>query len=326
LILEGNGMNEAVFKTTVMGGFSKSDVLAFIDKQDRQFKDREKDLLARVESLSKELKDATQKNEELSQRAAFLEKQFEQAQSKSAEAGEKILAAENAARQAKSTLEQTLVQRDAEIARLRDEATALTKKAAEAEAKAAEAASRADTLSHKLELIDKTEDQIGRALLDAQQTADKIAGSAGAQADALLQKAKADAQALAAQAKAEVDTLNTIAQKKLDLLLDAVSDYDRRIADKRADVAEFFHSADSAFGTMRDSAKEILDVFSVAFRGQSGTEAAAQDPETTDEPFEADSAGEFSMQEDTCPQDDVFKSEAAAIKFDFRKNDDRDDE
>jgi hypothetical protein len=294
--LEGNCMNEAVFKTTMMGGFNKSDVLAFIDKQDRQFKDREKDLLARVESLSKDLKGETQKSGELSQRVVLLETQLEQAHGKNDETDKKALAVEAGATEAKLGFERMLEQRDAELVRLRGEAAGLAERLAEAEKKAAEAEARADAFAGKLELIDKTEDQIGRALLEAQQTADKIIRAANVEAEAQI-----------LSTKARVKAINDAEQQKLDLLLGAVSDYDRRVSQTRAEIAAFFTSTDSAFEMMRNGAQEILANFTLAFRTDDPEEPAEEEP----------------CEPDPLWQDDT-KNVTNSVKFDFSRSDDRD--
>lgn len=313
-------MNEAVFKTTMMGGFNKSDVLTFIDKQDKQFRDREMDLLARVESLSRDLKNEAQKTAELAQQVSLLGSQLEQAQSQSAEADQRVLAAETEAQEAKNSFEQALLERDAELDRLRTDAAKMSERLAEAqrnmneanahiqlkggleqmlaerdaeldhlrrekadligrladaERQATEAAVHADAAASKLEQIDKTEDQIGRALLQAQQTADRIIRSAKDEADLLVFKGKA-----------QVKALNAAEKQKLDMLLLAVSDYERRIAQARSEAAAFFASSDSAFDSMRDGAQDILKNFTDAFR-MDEPESAGSDSER-----EGDSTGE----------------------------------
>jgi len=284
-------MNEAVFKTTVMGGFNKSDVLAFIDKQDAQFKEREKDLASRVDSLDTGLKNETQRSAQLSERVAELENQLEAEKNKCAQLIQSSQESRVEAARVKIGLEEEIERRDAETVKLKEEACELARKANEAQARQAEAEARAKMLEDKLNLIDKTEDQIGRAMLEAQQTADKIVTSANVDAGNIIAKASEEAENLTAQAIEHIKEINAEAQEKLDVLLNSASDYKKRVTDSRAETTEFFETLDSVFTSMQNDAEDVLNKFTGAFK--------PQEKETIPEPEEE------------------ARKEAAAVKFDF---------
>jgi chromosome segregation ATPase len=293
-------MNEAVFKTTVMGGFSKNEVLEFIDKQDAQFKQREKDLTVRINTLSAGLKSETQRSEQFTQRIAELEGQLESEKKRCAEVVKKLQEVSAVAGQAQNDISGEIERRDAEISRLRNETSELARKSGEAKAAAADATARAKIFEDKLGLIDKTEDQIGRAMLLAQQTADKIVCEAKEEAEALLTKASEDAKALTTQAAERVQCVNSEAQGKITEMLRCVADYKKRVTDSRSETVEFFDTVDSVFASMQNNADDVLNNFTNAFR-----------PE--DKQYEQD--------ESTVSNEDTAKKETAAVRFDFSAED-----
>lgn len=318
-------MNEAVFKTTVMGGFSKSDVLAFIDKQDTQFKQREKDLLSRVDGLSAGLKNETQRSAQLAKQVAELESQLESEKERCVAALKKSQESSLETVEAKNNLGSEVERRDAEIDKLRLEACELSRRVNEAEGKAEEEANENRQLVEKLELIDKTQDQIGRALLEAQQTADKIVGSAKEEAASMLEKAQTEAGETLEQAKLKADALKAEAQERFDALLGGVADYKKRVSGARADTVEFFRVADSMFASMQENADDVFKKFSDAFKvedepGGDSCEAETGSGEEAEEPeaeacVENDCGAEADDQAQTAAQ--TAEKEAAAVKFDF---------
>lgn len=279
-------MNEAVFKTTVMGGFNKSDVLAFIDKQDKRFREREKDLSARIDSLSTSLKSETQRADELKKQVEQLEVMLQEERSKSVDALEKLHAIGLEVKKANADYTSDLESRDAEIEKLKSEIEDLRILKEKAEDKAENAAAYAAKLEDKLALIDKTQEQIGRALLEAQQTADNIVGTAKEQANEILNNAHKEAADLIDEAHQTADRIKGEAKEKLDELLSGVEDYKNRVITARADAAKFFEAIDSVFESMEANSEDILDKFGKAFKIE----------ETADT---------------------IGKEEAAVLKFDF---------
>lgn len=282
-------MDEAVFKTTVMGGFNKSEVLAFIDKQDEQFREKERELTAKIDSLSTGLKNETLRSEELAKQVEELTEELNAEREKSADALEKLHTIGVEAKKANEAFIADLESRDAEIQRLKEEAVSLRDAKREAEEKAEKAVAYAEELKEKLALIDKTKEQIGRALLEAQQTADNIINSANEEAESIKENAKNEAQQLIDEAEGKVEEINNSIREKLDLLLCSVKEYKERIMEARADTANFFSTVDSVFESMQNDSDEIFDKFSNAFDMPKETE------EPEDEPAE----------------------EIAAVKFDF---------
>lgn len=258
-------MNEAVFKTTVMGGFNKSDVLAFIDKQDTQFKEREKDLCERINKLNSELSAETEKSKNLESRVKELEEELKKQQEKNAaeakRSNEVVLEADSL----RNELSRTQSQRDAEVSHLRRQVTELTQSAQNAKGEAEKAKQHANECEEKLRLIDKTEDQIGRALLEAQQAADKIVNAAKDQAAKITDNANAEADNEIESAHTRVKDMFKESREKLDKLLLSVEDYKKHIDETRGDVRSFFASVDSIFASMKETACETAEKFTKAF-------------------------------------------------------------
>jgi chromosome segregation ATPase len=262
-------MNEAVFKTTVMGGFNKSDVLAFVDKQDAQFKGREKDLIARINKLNTDIKTETDRGNEFEAKVKELEVELETERSRRIEADKKSQAASLNEGQAKLSLSSEISCRDAEIDKLRQEVTTLARSLEVADAKAADASTRAEVYEEKLELIDKTEDQIGRAILESQQMADKIIGLAKSEATQTIKVAREVAEASSAQAQESVSRFFCEAREKLDVLLCGVADYKKSIEETRGNVRGFFASVDSIFSSMQNAAADTVEKFTDVFKMES---------------------------------------------------------
>lgn len=287
-------MNEAVFKTTVMGGFNKSEVLAFIDKQDEQYKEREKDLAARIDSLSTGLKNETRHSEELTKKVSELEEALSAEAGKNTELIEKLQAANIAANDSENSYSKNIEERDTEIKKLRFEVERQKTLQKSAEEKAEQAAAYAGELENKLALIDKTQEQIGRALLEAQQTADKIINTAQDDSNSILDKAKSDADILISEAREKVSRINHEAETRLVELLSSVSDYKARVTNTRENISNFFGAVDSVFESMLNNSEDILKTYQNAFN-----------PEA----------------EANIPVADATENEAATVKFDFSSND-----
>ncbi len=128
-------MNEAVFKTTVMGGFSKSDVLAFVDKQDSQFKEREKDLLGRINKLEADLRNETGRGAALDSKVKGLEAELEIEKNKCFGVEKQLQEANLEVGQAKTALNAEISNRDEEIDKLKQEVARLSRCLETAESK-----------------------------------------------------------------------------------------------------------------------------------------------------------------------------------------------
>lgn len=296
-------MNEAVFKTTVMGGFNKSDVLAFIDKQDAQFKEREKDLCDRINKLSGDLEQEAGKNKQLEAKIKELEEELSKQQGKNAEeakrSNEVVLESESL----KNELSRTKSQNDAEINHLRRQVAELTQSAHNANDETEQAKRHANECEEKLKLIDKTEDQIGRALLEAQQAADKIVNSAKEEAAKITDRANGEADAEIKNARARVRELFRASREKLDVLLSGIEDYKKSIDETRGDVRGFFASVDSIFAAMKETACETAEKFSKAFE--------------TDDENEAETAAETEKEKAQAPESEAGETACKTVKFDF---------
>lgn len=301
-------MNEAVFKTAVMGGFSKSEVLAFIDKQDAQFKARERELLSRIATLDKQLKSESQHSQELAARIGELESQLETEKARCDEAIRKLEAAHAEVGKTKNGVMSEIERRNTEIDRLNSMVNMLNRKVSEAEQRASAAEAEAEESKRKLELIDKSEEQIGKAILEAQKTADKIINEAKTQADEILSKANSDADEMVESARVRVRRINSEAQEKLDAIMMAVEDYKNRVINSRNATAGYFDSIDSMFASMQNTAEEILNRYANVFNKEEPKQL-----ETEAESAATDAVGYEDTVDDNSRYDYLAKSQ---IDFD----------
>lgn len=272
-------MNEALFKTTVMGGFNKGDVLAFVDKQDAQFKAREKELVTRTSKLESDLKAESERSAGLEAKVKELEAALESERSKCSDSLKRTQEAIVETARQKNEYTAEISSRDLEIDKLRQEVLNLTHSLDAAQAQANEARIRAERSEDKLHLIDKTEDQIGRALLEAQQTADHIVNAAKSEASDIAEKAKKEAEEAKENASNRVRLIFCEAKEKLCVLLRGVEDYKRRIEDTRSDVRSFFTSVDTIFASMQNTADEVAEKFAGVFKPDDFTEQKSDDAE-----------------------------------------------
>ena len=160
-----------VFFRTSMGGFNKSDVTAYIDRQNSEFRKVTQslnDLLAEKDAEIRKLK-------EKAERAETDNSALEEKDAKIAELEEKIAALEFEL----SELKDEAAMKDAEIAELKDKTSG---EASENERKAG--------------LYDDMSSQVGDILISANKSADGIIAEANARAAAIDEKAASDAKEL----------------------------------------------------------------------------------------------------------------------------------
>lgn len=282
-------MNEALFKTTMMGGFNKSDVLAFIDKQDKQFKDREKDLLSQIEALNKSLKAETQHSSQLAEQTAALKTALEDEKTKATETEKNLQDADDTLNRARDEVTIEIRNRDEKIAALSENVTELNTKVEEAEARAAEA-------ERKLSYIKVTEEQISLSLLEAQKNASLIISNARAEAQAVLDDSKSAAEKLMEKTNSDIEEKRCEMKAKLSETLDKVAAFKEEAASAQKQAADFMVRIETAYSTIENSANEIIDTYKDSFKLT---------------PCEED------ITEDAA---EPYKEEAAAVKFDFSDN------
>lgn len=333
-------MNEGVFKTTVMGGFNKSEVLAFIDRQDSQFKERERELTSQINSLNSSLNNEILENNRLKKQITELNDKLNEEKAKSEEALKKLEELSSIADRAENDAAGEIERRDAEINRLAEKLREAENRAAAAESNAVQAEADRDKYADKLALIDKTQEQIGRAMLEAQQTADKIIENAKYEAESEMEKARVAAQELIDKANERVNEINAEAQEKLNALIDDAVIYKKRIDYAREYTTKFFEAIDSMYVTMQANADDVQNSFST----MSNTDTSEETDSTgeTDSIGETDCTGEtdYTVQSDDTAEtgaadesgnentysggeNDIYDSEivrreTAAMNFDFR--------
>lgn len=322
-------MNEALFKTTVMGGFSKSEVLSFIDKQDKQFKDREKDLLAQIAALNKNLGDETKRSSQLAGKVSELGKELEAEKASHEKTKSSLADADDTLNRAKEEVTAEINKRNERIEALTMRINQMTTKEQLAETRSADADKRAEEAENKLKLIDKTEDQIGRALLEAQKTADAIKESAKKEAEDILARAHGEADELITSSNEKIRCVKDEAKTKLDNVLLKVGEFKSESENVHAKAADFMSFVEDQFNEIEANAQDILNKYKDAFNydpeeaeltvanviNAFGGCCEGEDSETQ----ETEESGETQKCDikDTEETDEAAKEEAAAIKFDF---------
>lgn len=259
-------MNEVLFKTTAIGGFSKSDVLAFIDKQDKQFKDREKDLLSQLDSLRTGLRNETQHSSKLAENLAAMEKEFSAEKQLHSKTSMDLKSADDTLSRAKAEVSAEILKRDTKIKSLQDQLSELNIKLQQADLRALDANKKADETENKLNLIDKTEDQIGRALLEAQKTADNIIENAKNTAESIISNAQGEADGLIENTNAKIKKIKEDAQTKLTAVLKQVKDFENDAKNAHQNAENYLKQVTSSYINIENDATAILEVYQDAFK------------------------------------------------------------
>lgn len=282
-------MNEALFKTTMMGGFNKSDVLAFIDKQDKQFKDREKDLLSQIETLNKSIRGETQHSSQLVEQVAALKTALEDEKTKASETEKNLQDADDTLNRARDEVTVEIRNRDEKIAALGETVNGLNIKLEDAEARAAEA-------ERKLTFIKETEEQISQSLLETQKSASLIISNARTETQSMLNDSRAEAKRLLDKTNSEIESKRSQLQAKLNETLDRVAAFKAEAVTAEKEAEEFMEKISTAYKTIESGADELINTYTDSFK-------ITVSEENINEEFMT-----------------PFKEEAAAVKFDFSGN------
>jgi chromosome segregation ATPase len=197
---------EGIFKTS-MSGFKKSDVVEFIDKQENEFKQIEKNLQDRIEELNGELKDERAEKEHLTLKISRFEEQLEAEKNTSSDAAQMMKSFEDEVIALKSELNRSEalaeeLKREFVIHKQNCEAKniELAKKDAELE-----------KLKNTISTISTTQQRISRVMVEAQNTADNIVGNAKKEASVIIREAEKKLNLLLKQTdefKKDVDILH----------------------------------------------------------------------------------------------------------------------
>lgn len=214
---------EGFFKTA-MGGFRKSDVLNFIDRQEKDFKEREKQLTAEAESLRAELGKVADEKAKLDARISELEARVREADAFEGMAKEKLTLLAGESENRKCAMNRA----EAIIEDLRHEVAVLHQGAEEARMNVRLKDEKIAELNKTISSIDTTQQRITRVMVEAQNTADKISADARAEAAAILGKAAKKC----AQLLAPVGAF----KKDLETLLSRTDDFTAEIGEMEGDL------------------------------------------------------------------------------------------
>lgn len=298
---------EGMFKTAV-SGFKKDEVLAYIDKRETEARQKQEALNQRLRKMTAEL------NEEKTQHAdtAAQAEQLEASLTRERERADELAKAAGTAEEEKRAMKAQLNDAHFEVARLQQELSAAQKDRERiltdretARMKIAELESAIGELNDRLNQSVKTEDLIGRVLLEAQTTADKILSEAK---DAAAQEI-ADAQEKSAA------VLNQ-ARGELEELLAQTAQFRSEVGELREGTQRAFSHIDTLLENVERSANHIHEDFQLPLtynQGQDEPPAAEETDQMVQEEAAADTP-DAGLADEAAPHCD--KSPAA---FDFSR-------
>jgi chromosome segregation ATPase len=200
---------EGMFKTA-MSGFKKSDVLEFIEKQEKEYKQREKELTEKfqgqIDALKGELDSQKIEREDLRSRIGGLEEELMLEGRSGAETQEKLRAFADEV----TSLRGELGRSENRCEELKRE-IAIHKQNIEAKnSELSEKDARVEQLSDTINTITTTQQRISRVMVEAQNTADKIIENAKKEALSVIGEAEKKLktmQGCVGDFRGEVDTL-----------------------------------------------------------------------------------------------------------------------
>lgn len=231
-------MDEGLFKTAAVGGFKKSDVLAYIDEMDSRSKENEKKKNDEINKLKKQLEESGAKYSELEAKAKELENVIEQEKKASAE----IVAQKKELSDEIDLYKSEMTKKDETIDNLRRDALLLRQSINEThgdvskkDAEIANLKKQTDELTGKVAEMNRSEDQISRVMLEARNTADKMISDA----------------------RQECENVKNQAYDKLHNLSGIVASYQREIVTIREHLNSFFSTSDGMLETLTYSALDL---------------------------------------------------------------------
>lgn len=297
-----------MFKTVAIGGFNKSDVLTYIDKQGAAFKKREEELISLLDRKNAELKEAKDHSQPISQRADELEEKLKTVQEKNAELERQAV---QAVKEAES-IKQRFDQKNSEIDKLRHDLMQLRQDENNRAERLVSADQRLDEqkeyiseLESRLANAGKNEEQIAKVMLEAQNAADHIVASANEKADKILGDARSEAESLTAATQLKTsDTLKSAADRIADLVAGA-EEYRLSVSQAKEQAHTVFESIDRLMDTLAKDAADVAENYADIFSDE------INKPDEEQEPDELEGQEEIQM-----PENET-ESVSGPVKFDF---------
>lgn len=254
---------EGMFKTAV-GGFKKEDVLAYIDRQETEFREKEADYKKQIRQAADKLAEEQKARQEQTRKAEELAQSIEIVTRKSGELTDQADALRGQVAAAQEETARGDAERDKLTAEIRELRQELTQR--EEALRAQQAA--VEKLRSEGSRAEQAQARISRVLVEAQATADRIV---------------ADAKEKAADILAQ-------AQQECTQLVQASDAFRRDVSALRGEVAGAAGRLDGTLLTMEDAAEKFRATYTHAFDGEEPADAV---PETEDpsEPADAEAGG-----------------------------------
>lgn len=241
----------------MVGGFRKSDVLEFVDQLDAHYKQQEQQLNQTIEKTREDFKKSEEENGRLREQVKDFEAELE-------------IQKENI-----RVLQDQKRETDAEISRLTEESdrkdreidsqrsgnlllqhrlASSNQESGEKDQKISELEGKVEALQATIENKNKTEDQIGRVMLEARSAADRMIDEANAKSRQIVQQA----------------------YDKIGGLTGDVREFKQKVTGIHESTKEFFQTVDSMLNAIEESADlldcEYIELVNSAVDGERGAE------------------------------------------------------
>lgn len=303
---------EGMFKTAV-SGFKKDEVLAYIDKRETEARQKQESLNQRLRKMTAELNEEKTQHDEAAAQVAQLEAEL----SRERERADELAKAAGVAEEEKRAMKAQLNDAQFELARLRQELASAQKQREQALAerenarmKAAGLENAIGELNDKLSESAKTEDLIGRVLLEAQTTADKILSDAKESASKELADAQEKSAVVLNQARGELAEL-----------LSQTAQFRSEVCELREGTQRAFSHIDTLLENVERSAGHIQETYQIPFiHDEERDEPPAQEETGMVSEQAAADAQDTETEETASACDEGFAAGESTATFDFSRS------
>ncbi|MFT8887435.1 MAG: DivIVA domain-containing protein [Ethanoligenens sp.] len=299
---------EGMFKTAV-SGFKKDEVLAYIDNRETEARQKQEALTQRLRKMTADL------NEEKTQHAEAVAQiaQLEAELGRERDRADELAKAAGSVEEEKRAMKAQLNDAHFEVARLRQELSVAKKECEQVKEdrkrihlRVAELEGAVGELNDKLDHSAKNEDLIGRVLLEAQTTADKILTDAHDEAAKQIADAQEKTAAVLSQSRAEMTEL-----------LAQTAQFRSEVVELREGTQRAFSHIDTLLENVEQAAGQIYETYQVPLEETVEDEPPAEE-ETDDIPAEQAATTEQNSADSTSEPESDTEAQAAGT-FDFSR-------
>ncbi len=252
-----------MFRTAV-SGFKKDEVLAYIDKRDAEARQKQESLEQRLRKVTADCDEAEAKYAEAAAHVDNLMRELSAEREHSAQLERNLEAAtglKNANESKQHTILEEVDRLQKENADLQAERNHTNNQMQEMKQHIKELEGSIAKLNKKLESTSKSEDLIGRVLVEAQSSADKVMEKAQQNATTQITDAEETAKNLLNDAKDKAVTMLNNAQEEMANTLEKAENFQTEANDLREATRRAFSHIDSLLENMENAAERIRTTY-----------------------------------------------------------------